>query len=132
MRFAQLRNWLFGPRTAATISPSMATTAPATAVAGYLHRLVVPVEFQLSARLSSVAHLNTRAGRVPHCPGQRRTNAKDQPKVQNPCRKRSKVSAPQPRFAAGAPAKQNSAAIIQLPASGSRRIPLDVRIARAA
>ncbi len=122
------------PRTEASI-PMIA--APATAVAGFVYRfestteITASVDFHLSARLASVAHLNTRAGRVPSKRQRLNTNDKAMPKLQHQLPKRSLIGAQKPRFSKAIDTSQNSC-IVTLIQPTNRCIPLDVRIARAA
>ncbi|MEQ1615722.1 MAG: hypothetical protein ABL904_23450 [Hyphomicrobiaceae bacterium] len=116
-----------------TIAVMAVPTTYAPAVAGFVHRFVPPVDFQLSARLASVAHLNTKIGRIPRttCPPQ--PNAKAIPKSTGSNRKRSKLHMSTNSITAARAVKaQKSAKLFQLPAPQSRRIPLEIRIAQAA
>ena len=113
------------------------TAAPATAVAGFVYRLepaleiTTPVDFHLSARLASVAHLNTRAGRLPSKRQRPNTNEKAMPKLQQQLPKRSVIGAQKPRFSKAMTTNQG-AQVVTLIQPTSRCIPLDIRIARAA
>ena len=111
--------------------------APSTAVAGFVYRLeptsatTTATEFHLSARLASVAHLNTRAGRVPSNRQRPNTTNKAMPKLQQHLPKRSVISAQKPRYSKAVNMNQG-AQVVALIQPTSRCIPLDIRIARAA
>lgn len=104
---------------------------PGPAVAGFVLRLPLrPTNFHLPARLASVAHLNTRAGRIPTSRGGRTPAIKAMPKLQDQQRKRSAPPIARPVAASRA---VTTARIIALPLNTkSRCIPLDIRIAKAA
>ena len=113
---------------AETTKPSL---PPATAVAGFLQRTQPPTNFHLAARLASVSHLNTKAGRIP-CSRQRPdARSKQMPKLQPRVVKRSTAPATKPLIAMAAQplAQQNVVALIN---PAARCVPLDIRIARAA
>jgi len=106
--------------------------APAPAVAGFVQRVAPPADFHLAARLASVAHLNTRTGRIPASSGKRTANTKAVPKLQPATRKRTTVPATVIRSRAAVQTAR-SAQVLPMPkASRSRCIPLDIRIQQAA
>jgi hypothetical protein len=107
-------------------------SAPAPAVAGFAYRLGPPAEFQLAARLASVAHLNTKAGRIPATRGKRAVNAKTIPKLQPATRKRAPTPAAKLRGSAKIEISRNAQVIAMQTPSNSRCIPLDIRIQQAA
>jgi hypothetical protein len=131
-RVSRLLQRLFGRRSRpVSVTPAReAIVSPA--VAGFVFRLAPPVDFQLAARLASVAHLNTKAGRIPTSRGRPATNSKPIPKLQPATRKRAPTQAAKMRGPAKIEVARNAQVIaIQTP-SNSRCIPLDIRIQQAA
>ena len=147
-RLSQLATWIVtgGRKSAAApcaIEPTAHAVAPA--VAGFEQRLEPelelrpllapraqrPVDFQLAARLASVAHLNTRAGRVPNSRQRPNAQAKVMPKLVNHAPKRSAITTQKPRIASRPVVAVQAENVTQLQLE-SRCIPLEVRIARAA
>jgi hypothetical protein len=139
--FSKLRRWLFGQPAAERNKPPITVVAiepigSAPAVAGFLlcleSRAESRVDFYLSARLASVAQLNTKAGRAPYKCLQRIAPVKPIPSAQAANGKRCKAAVSKPRIVSRELEKSISATVIEMPAAASRRIPLDVRIAQAA
>ena len=107
---------------------------PVPAVAGFVFRQAPPpVDFHLSARLASVAHLNTRAGRIPAHRGRRPAATKAVPKLVPATRKRSPIPHQPVRTTAQtiAPIAAEVVVMPRQPAT-SRCIPIDIRIEQAA
>ena len=134
--------WIRRRVRAQPVTPHTQTHAPVAvtidqqvpAVAGFVSRLPPPpADFHLSARLASVAHLNTRSGRVPALRGRRPAAAKAVPKLVPATRKRSPIPHQRVRPTAPtvAPIAADVVAMAKQPAI-SRCIPLDIRIELAA
>ena len=104
---------------------------PATAVAGFLQRIERPTNFHLAARLASVSHLNTKAGKIA-CSRQRPdARSKQMPKLQPRVPKRNAAAGRNQRVAIAAmPLVQPN--VITLTQPTARCVPLDIRTARAA
>jgi hypothetical protein len=130
-----LRLWLFAgadrPTTVTVVRETIAPP-PAPAVAGFVLRLAPPADLHLAARLASVAHLNTKAGRIPAARGKPAANSKAMPKLQPATRKRSPVQTSAIRGPATMPPVRNAQVVPMQKTSGSRCIPLDIRIQQAA
>jgi hypothetical protein len=141
-RVVQCWTWLRGllsrnARAAADEVPpapvAAAFTVAAPAVAGFVHRIAAPpVDFHLAARIASVAHLNTRAGRSPATRPQRAPATKAIPKLQQAGRKRSPVPTQRPLPRAQSAAEPTGVVTMSRTAPRSRCVPLDIRIAEAA
>lgn len=108
---------------------------PAPAVAGFVYRLPTPpTDFQLPARLASVARLNTPAGRVPYSRPAAGAKGKMMPKAAASARQRSKpASYPTlQRQSNSVAAAGTASAVVDIASARRRCIPLEVRIKQAA
>ncbi len=127
------RNHTVAPAAVGVIHAEITTPShsPATMVAGFLQRIEQPANFHLAARLASVSHLNTKAGRTP-CSRQRPdARCKQIPKLLPRVVKRNAATGQKPRVAIAAmPLAQPN--IITLTQPTARNMRLDIRIARAA
>ncbi len=139
--FKRIGGWLGAKPAAAMPDPtdgvsaarSEISTLPAVpAVAGFVLRLPPPpTNFHLAARLASVAHLNTRAGRAPYVPTQPVTAAKAMPTVTTASRKRGAMApavTKRPSLVRGKPSNN----VVALPTAAARCIALADRIKNAA
>ena len=127
--------WLFAGRrrpAAVIVVRETIAAAPAPAVAGFVFRLAPPADLHLAARLASVAHLNTKVGRIPASRGKRAAHSKAIPKLQPATRKRAPAPTSRMRGPAKIQATEAAQALPMQPPSSSRCIPLDIRIQRAA
>ena len=118
------------PQSAQVPFSAVLSIAPVLVATKSNQPILPAIDFHLSSRLASVAHLNTKAGRMP-CPRNRPdARAKVMPKRLQITPKRCAINPAKKRSATSSTPAQVE--IIRLLQPQPRCVPLDIRIAQAA